>query len=187
MAQWTAIDPNTLLPGDPWTSAKAQAAFENVEAVAEGAGGAPRLYLRALEQPDVGDEIQAAVDEIITVDTSDFIAVMTFGFIQTGNVRISAEVRQASGASSGTNHRIVRRRGRANTTLASYETTGSTWVPVSTDFAVLPGDVITFEVRRQSSEIASETRLLRLKTAGQDLWPAPTYMGDFAFTPRAAT
>ena len=41
MAQWTGIDPNTLLPGDPWTSAKAQAAFENVEALAEGAPGAP--------------------------------------------------------------------------------------------------------------------------------------------------
>ena len=41
MAQWTVIDPNTLLPGDPWTSAKAQAAFENVEALAEGAPGAP--------------------------------------------------------------------------------------------------------------------------------------------------
>ena len=43
MAQWTNIDPNTLLAGDPWTSSKAQAAFENVEAVAEGAPGAPRV------------------------------------------------------------------------------------------------------------------------------------------------
>ena len=43
MAQWTFVDPNTLLPGDPWTSAKAQAAFENLEAVAEGAPGAPSV------------------------------------------------------------------------------------------------------------------------------------------------
>ena len=48
MAQWTKIDPNTLLPGDPWTSSKAQAAFENVEAVAEGAPGAPRVDLPAI-------------------------------------------------------------------------------------------------------------------------------------------
>ena len=48
MAQWTVIDPNTLLPGDPWTSAKAQAAFENVEAIAEGAEGAPRVQARGL-------------------------------------------------------------------------------------------------------------------------------------------
>ena len=49
MSQWTFIDPNTLLPGDPWTSAKAQAAFENLEAVAEGAPGAPRINGRALD------------------------------------------------------------------------------------------------------------------------------------------
>ena len=41
MAQWTNIDPNTLIPGSPLTSATAQAAFENVEAVAEGAPNAP--------------------------------------------------------------------------------------------------------------------------------------------------
>ena len=43
MAQWTFVDPNTLLPGSPWTSAKAQAAFENLEAVTEGADNAPRV------------------------------------------------------------------------------------------------------------------------------------------------
>ena len=53
MAQWTFIDPNTLLPGDPWTSAKAQAAFENLEAVAEGAPGAPRIQTDALQNSAV--------------------------------------------------------------------------------------------------------------------------------------
>ena len=48
MAQWTNIDPNTLLPCDPWTSAKAQAAFENLEAVTEGAAIAPRIAARAI-------------------------------------------------------------------------------------------------------------------------------------------
>ena len=48
MPQWTDIDPNDLLPGDPWTSGKAQAAFENVEALAEGAEGAPRVAAIAL-------------------------------------------------------------------------------------------------------------------------------------------
>lgn len=48
MAQYTFIDPNTLLPGDPWTSAKAQAAFENPEAIAEGAPGAPRVRGKGL-------------------------------------------------------------------------------------------------------------------------------------------
>lgn len=43
MADWTTQDPNTLLPGEPWTSAKALAAFENPVAIAEGAAGAPRI------------------------------------------------------------------------------------------------------------------------------------------------
>ena len=55
MAQWTFVDPNTLLPGDPWTSAKAQAAFENLEAVAEGAPDAPRV---------LGDALNLLVTEI---------------------------------------------------------------------------------------------------------------------------
>jgi hypothetical protein len=41
MANWTSPDPNSLLPGAPWTSALAQAAFENVEALSEGADTAP--------------------------------------------------------------------------------------------------------------------------------------------------
>ena len=54
MAQWTTIDPNTLLPGDPWTSAKAQAAFENLEAVAEGAAGAPRIEAASINNLFLG-------------------------------------------------------------------------------------------------------------------------------------
>jgi hypothetical protein len=41
MADYTSIDPNTLLPGEPWTSAKALAAFENPDAIAEATAGAP--------------------------------------------------------------------------------------------------------------------------------------------------
>lgn len=49
MADWTTIDPNTLLPGEPWTSAKALAAFENVDAQAEGAPGAPKNLGRSMD------------------------------------------------------------------------------------------------------------------------------------------
>jgi hypothetical protein len=41
MASYTNIDPNTLLPGEPWTSAKALASFENPQAIAEGAATSP--------------------------------------------------------------------------------------------------------------------------------------------------
>ena len=53
MAEWTDIDPNTLLPGEPWTSAKALAAFENPVAIAHsqnGMGLIPSLFTVAEHQ-----------------------------------------------------------------------------------------------------------------------------------------
>lgn len=40
---WTELDTNGLLPGEPWTSAKALAVYENVDAAFSGDAGAPRL------------------------------------------------------------------------------------------------------------------------------------------------
>lgn len=47
MASWTDQDTDSLLPGEPWTSAKALAAFENPAALAEGAAGAPKIQTAA--------------------------------------------------------------------------------------------------------------------------------------------
>jgi len=49
MADWTELDTNGLLPGEPFTSAKALAFFENPVAMAEGAAGAPRIEDAALD------------------------------------------------------------------------------------------------------------------------------------------
>ena len=47
MADYTDQSTDSLLPGEPWTSAKALAAFENPVAIAEGAAGAPRIQTAA--------------------------------------------------------------------------------------------------------------------------------------------
>jgi hypothetical protein len=47
MTDYTTLDLNSLLPGEPWTSGKALAVYENPIAIAEGAAGAPRLYGKA--------------------------------------------------------------------------------------------------------------------------------------------
>jgi hypothetical protein len=49
VADWTELDTNTLLPGEPLTSAKALAFFENPKAIAEGAASAPRIEDAALD------------------------------------------------------------------------------------------------------------------------------------------
>jgi len=48
MADWTELDTNGLLPGEPLTSAKALAFFENPVAMAEGAVNAPKVVSEAL-------------------------------------------------------------------------------------------------------------------------------------------
>ena len=49
MADWTELDTNGLLPGEPFTSAKALAFFENPTAMAEGAVNAPKVVSEALD------------------------------------------------------------------------------------------------------------------------------------------
>ena len=48
MADWTELDTNGLLPGEPFTSAKALAFFENPVAMGEGAVNAPKVVSEAL-------------------------------------------------------------------------------------------------------------------------------------------
>ena len=57
MASWTNQSTSSLLPGEPWTSAKALAAFENPTALAEGASGAPVLSTgwHSYNRTNVGD------------------------------------------------------------------------------------------------------------------------------------
>ena len=49
MADWTELDTDTLLPGEPLTSAKVLAFYENPIALAEGAADAPRIEDAALD------------------------------------------------------------------------------------------------------------------------------------------
>lgn len=53
MASWTNQSTSSLLPGEPWTSAKALAAFENPTALAEGASGAPKIQEAAMDEDSV--------------------------------------------------------------------------------------------------------------------------------------
>ena len=48
MADWTELDTDGLLPGEPLTSAKALAFFENPVAMAEGKINAPKIVSEAL-------------------------------------------------------------------------------------------------------------------------------------------
>ena len=132
MADWTDQDPNTLLPGEPWTSAKALAAFENTEAVAEGAPGAPRIALKSIERLVAGDSVRSQQTSVISTD-SNF--TLGFDFIQIGTIRCKSLF--VSGDTFGASVTVTRIRNGGSTVLYNDA------APLSgLDVAVLPGDRI---------------------------------------------
>ena len=81
MADWTDQDTNSLLPGEPWTGAKAIASFENPVAIAEGAPGAPVLSTTwHAHDADANDESSGLIwshavsGNTATIETPVFVA-----------------------------------------------------------------------------------------------------------------
>ena len=154
MADWTELDTNGLLPGEPLTSAKALAFFENPVAMAEGAVNAPRNTLKSIERITAGSQLRATRS---LVAPSDIVVVMELIMLQIGTVRVAV-------TSNGSGLReIRRRRGGTSTTLAT-----STVANVSVDASVIPGDLIT----GSGGSSLSPTITVTFSTNGESLWPA---------------
>lgn len=106
MADWTSLDTNSLLPGEPLTSAIALALEENPRAIAEGAIGAPRVRGQALAKVsdlpiitvsaadtfDLGAAISLTPGTVSTISTS-YVTARTFEIVRaTGGARFSISV-----------------------------------------------------------------------------------------------
>ena len=66
MADYTDQSTDSLLPGEPWTSAKALAAFENPVAIAEGAAGAPKIATAAYGPNSVNESAMKVGQETVS-------------------------------------------------------------------------------------------------------------------------
>ena len=153
MADWTELDTNGLLPGEPLTSAKALAFFENPVAMAEGAVNAPRNTLKSIERITAGSQLRATRSLVAPSNT----VVIELIMLQIGTVRVAV-------TSNGSGLReIRRRRGGTSTTLAT-----STVANVSVDASVIPGDLIT----GSGGSSQSPTITVTFSTNGESLWPA---------------
>ena len=174
MAEWTFIDPNTLLPGDPWTSAKAQAAFENLEAVAEGAPGAPRLRgLAAMTAREYSILFPLVVQEIgtgnfpggtvpvyaydggfstTTTSSSSFASAgaVTITARATGTFRFSAQAVWIGGSLNPIRSQIRLLKNGTEIGIASTITGGSDGenVTLTVDASGIVGDIFEWQVRR---------------------------------------
>jgi len=161
MADWTELDPNGLLPGEPLTSAKALAFFENPVAIAEGAADAPRNVLKSIERITAGASLRATN----TIVTSGSATILALGIVQIGTVRVAVTRAVAAGTVS-----IVRRRGGSNTTLAAAA--GN----ISVDVSVIPGDLISCSA---VSDGPSRSYTATFSTGGGNLWPAGGDFGNY--------
>ena len=159
MADWTEIDTNTLLPGEPFTSAKALAFFENPVAMAEGAGNAPRNQLKSLPRLVAGSSVRSTRTRTVPADTTELI--LNHGIIQIGTIR--ASMTQSGGVGSVTISRI---RNGTSVTLATTITASTT-----VDVSVIPGDELIFN---GSAVVGSRTISATLAVASGDLWPSIT-------------
>lgn len=71
MADWTSIDTNSLLPGEPVISSTMLAFEENPRAIAEGATGAPRILAEAMSGSVAGETLLFGTGGTGQVFTSD--------------------------------------------------------------------------------------------------------------------
>ena len=164
MTDYTDLTLASLLPGEPWTAGKALAIYENPTAIAEGAVGAPRILLPALERVTAGATIRSRNDTTVSVGASETATAHSFGFVQTGDVRVSYTM-TSNGNATGSVRRI--RDGTAATLVSN--TSGGTY---TIDAAVLPGDLI--EIRMVAAPAgAGSLSNCRFQTGGANLWPAP--------------
>ena len=155
MSQWTFVDPNTLLPGDPWTSAKAQAAFENLEAAIKSAPGAPRPLTEEefrAAQPFVSTAGEVLVGPFVHSGTFNTRSTSFNTYGPTDSITILSNVsgvlrfRTGYTATSGvsTQFRLMKNDTEVFIFTGASGASGSEF----TDQTVAAGDVFRWEVRR---------------------------------------
>jgi len=160
VADWTELDTNTLLPGEPLTSAKALAFFENPKAIAEGADDTPRNQLKSLPRLVAGSSVRSTRTRTVTQATPE--TILSHGIIQIGTIRASM-----TWANSGALVTISRIRNGTSVTLAITDTATS----ITADVSVIPGDQI---ICSGGATLGSTTHSATLAVASGDLWPSIT-------------
>ena len=169
MADYTDISDSAVDPDAPLTSELAYAWRDNPIAIAEGALGAPRIAIGALQRITAGDSIRSRNDAVQSVETTDVTASLLglgFAFMQAGSIRVSF-----SHSGTGSNAFVERLRNGVATTIASFANTLSL-VSRTVDVSVLPGDYVTIN----NTDGGTGTNqvilsLCRFSTNGEDLYP----------------
>lgn len=157
MTAYTVISDTSLDPDAPITSALGYAFRNNPIAIAEGASGAPRVRIGALQRLSAGTNVRIRRDNPASSTSG---TALDFALLQSGEIRITFDRRNA-----GTTITLTRIRG--TTSVVIYN--GDPDTPQTFDVSVLPGDVITL---KWTGSISSQGIInARMSTGGEDYFP----------------
>jgi len=181
MADYTVIDYNTLLPGEPWTSAKAIASFENPEAIAEMSDGAPVMMgiwhpydmvsagdgadgelwsfaadgaVSEVETPDFVDgfEYQLLCDELSGTASADFLIGL---FLATSASYVNADIVTAVNSAQARSIQATIHRPRDVSRTHALEYIGWTW----DGSASTTGGMNTFSIQNNTAQKIGKARV----------------------------
>lgn len=167
-------------PNRPVTAELMSRLRANPLAIAQGAAGAQRVYVQALERLTAGST-QAAVNAAVRTGAEDSAAwstIWSIGLVQSGTLRFSCESRETTANTGETEVRVVRTRGGVDTNITIGSVNSTTFTALTLDFTIQCGDVFNFQHRHTAiNNAAAETRNMRLSTSGQDIFPAAGLFG----------
>jgi len=148
MTDYTDIALSALLPGEPWTSGKALAIYENPTAIAEGAVGAPRISGLALIIPS---RVAADVPVLtVTASTAFILGVGAPSLALSGRSGLFERISQTT-LNNFTGTVRARAITTGNASLARFlknavvVDTFSTPGTRTFDISVVPGDIIELQ------------------------------------------
>ena len=174
MADWTTIPDASLEPGKPIRSVDGLALRDNPVAIAEGAAGAPRVQMAALQGPTAGDAylIFPWGDGTHTTDTTSYVSAGDVVIQLPGVARVKVD--HASAGTGGSSVKITKN----GVTVQEWSLSGTpinTFYTRTVDVSVTTGDVIGFWHKRDGANSSVKNR--RVYSGAPTLMlTAPTYL-----------
>lgn len=166
MASFIAPVATQTNPNAPLTSSLMKMVLDNPQAAFEGAPGAYRLAVGALQRLVAGATIKLSSAQVLTTGSTTAVELFSFAFGQQGTIRILFE-HQTNG--TGGAAFLYRRRDSVDTLISSFANTGS-YVARSVDVAVAYGDALVVMATAGSGSLTN-IRNVRLGTNGVDIFP----------------
>lgn len=168
MATYTTVTDIETGHKKPVTTSLLRRLRDNPIAMFEGASGAPRLDVDALENPTLGDVVRYSDASTYSSGSGvTYVPAWKYLFVQTGEVRLTFTQTPAGGSTSDL--QLVLN----GSVLTTYST--STTAARSIDLTIAKGDTLLIQHRANHGANSASLSLIRLKTAGENLWPFSPY------------